>query len=153
MAVAYGCFLAAFGTSIVLQYSVVGAASNRVLANNVAVSCEGCVSVVWQLPQWFMLSVGGAILGPNLGLMMYSSVGPKLKASAMSLVTLTVAIANLVIILMEPFLNQLMNPINRQWCYVAMATLGFCVYLLLLKLCLAPTPPAEKGSNEFVEQP
>ncbi|KAJ9075425.1 hypothetical protein DSO57_1036274 [Entomophthora muscae] len=139
VAIGYGCFLSAFFISTILQYKVSASASNRVRVNNVAVSCEGCVSGAWQLPQWLLFSIGESIMGPNLGLLAYSNVGPKLKASAMSLILLTIAVANFFVIGMEPVLVHLQSGIDRQWCYVSISSVSFVAYLLLLKFWFIPT--------------
>ncbi|KAJ9086741.1 hypothetical protein DSO57_1001000 [Entomophthora muscae] len=143
----YGLFLASFFVSTILQYPVQAAASNRVIVNNVVVSCEGCVSGAWQLPQWILSSLGDTILGPSLGMLAYSNVGPKLKASAISLILLTIALANCIIILMEPVLSHLESPINRQWCYVSISSVFFVVYFVLLKTWFVP--PASKVHVSF----
>ncbi|KAJ9086743.1 hypothetical protein DSO57_1001002 [Entomophthora muscae] len=147
--IGYAFFLASFFFSTFLQYRVHFYAKNRVIVNNVVVSCVGCVSGAWQLPQWILSSLGDAVMGPALGVMVFNNVGVKMRASALSFMLFTAAIANFLIILMEPILACLKSPINRQWCYVSVSSFFFVVYILLLKLWFDPPARRSPGSSKY----
>ncbi|KAJ9049807.1 hypothetical protein DSO57_1020744 [Entomophthora muscae] len=147
MRIAMGYFLVviSFVISTSLQYWVVSYAGNQVLTNKVAISCDGCMHSAWQLPQWVFFSLGDAILIPSAAHLAYSNVGPKMKASSLSIVYLSIAIGNYTIIVMEQILAFTSDGILRQWCYVAISFFFLIVYLLLLKLWFIPNSPPSKS--------
>ncbi|KAJ9067572.1 hypothetical protein DSO57_1037789 [Entomophthora muscae] len=138
VAIGYCFVLSSFFISTILKYWVTENATNQVLKNNVTVSCEGCLNGAWQIPQWVLFSLGDAILIPACNLFAYSHVGDKMKAIAVSIIFLSVAMGNFVVIGLEPILSHLHERIHRQWSYVILSSIFFLGYVLLLKLWFNP---------------
>ncbi|KAJ9086736.1 hypothetical protein DSO57_1000995 [Entomophthora muscae] len=138
VAIGYLLILSSFVMSTSLQYWIKSHAGGQVLENSVAISCAGCVNGAWQLPQWILYSLGEAVMIPASCVLAYSNVGPKMKASSISLIFASIAMGNYVVIGMEPILSLTNDRILRQWCYVAISFFFLIVYLLLLKLWFLP---------------
>ncbi|KAJ9066664.1 hypothetical protein DSO57_1007469 [Entomophthora muscae] len=132
---AWGFFflIMAFVVSTSLDYYVDRYTENIVYKDNVVVSCEGCLNGTWQLPQWFLLSLGEAMLSPTANQFAYTQVGRQMKASSSSLLLLTTSLGNYVVLILEFPLQGIASSANRQWVYVTIATFFFIVFILLSK--------------------
>ncbi|KAJ9086739.1 hypothetical protein DSO57_1000998 [Entomophthora muscae] len=140
VALGYLLILSSFVMSTSLQYWVRFNSTNQVRRNNITVSCAGCINGAWQIPQWLLFSLGEAIIMPAACFLAYSNVGPNMKASAISIAFVSMAMGNYAVIVLEPILSLTSDRILRQWCYVLISSLFLLVYMLLLKFWFIPTP-------------
>ncbi|KAI9187936.1 hypothetical protein H9P43_002327 [Blastocladiella emersonii ATCC 22665] len=68
--------------------------------------CSTCVHGAWQLPQWFMLSLGEALFSPTGNEFAYTEVSKSLKAFAASFWLVTVALGNFIIVVFEEIAGE-----------------------------------------------
>ncbi|KAJ9055087.1 hypothetical protein DSO57_1007842 [Entomophthora muscae] len=148
MTIGYLFVIAAFVTSIILQFAVEANASSQVLEGNVAVSCSDCINGTWQLPQWILLSVGEALFAPTGVEFAYTQVGRQMKASAASLWLLGIAIGNYVVMGMEYSVGDLPGP-TRQWIYTAISSFFLVVFIILSRFWFVSKEEEDERKHAF----
>ncbi|KAI9296660.1 PTR2-domain-containing protein [Neoconidiobolus thromboides FSU 785] len=122
----------AFIVSTILEYVVENNAGSRVVNGNKAVSCVDCLNGTWQLPQWFLLSIGEAMMSPTGVQFAYTQVGKQMKASATSIWLLTTAFGNYIVLGLEFGIGELYGP-TRQWIYTALSFVFLVIFIILSK--------------------
>ncbi|KAI9297173.1 PTR2-domain-containing protein [Neoconidiobolus thromboides FSU 785] len=135
MGLGYLLVLIAFIISNILQYQVdyyYNNVSHSIVpvADLEVTSCDGCLTWVWQIPQWIILSLGEALVMPTAFEFAYSQVGTQMKASSSSLWLLSSALGNIIVSILEAILQQV-DLYIRLWLYVGLSAFGFIVFLLL----------------------
>ncbi|KNE66920.1 hypothetical protein AMAG_11394 [Allomyces macrogynus ATCC 38327] len=76
-------------------------------------TCKGkCVHGAWQLPQWFVLSLGESLFSPTGSEFAYTQVGKSMRAFSTSFWLLMVSLGNFYVVAIEASLNSEANVEN-----------------------------------------
>ncbi|KAI9294549.1 PTR2-domain-containing protein [Neoconidiobolus thromboides FSU 785] len=134
----------------VLQYSE----GNVVKVDGIQVSCVGCVNCSWQIPQWFFLSLGEAMLCVTAVQFAYTQVGPKLKASSTAVYVLNVAFGNYIVSGIEEAmaLAGFDNPATKQWIFISISSFFFLIFVGLCKFWYITKEEEEKALKQGLQQ-
>ncbi|KAL1920748.1 uncharacterized protein VTP21DRAFT_11383 [Calcarisporiella thermophila] len=81
---------------------------NPVLAadGKTVLSCEECVHCLWQVPQWFILSLAEALASPTGLLFCYEESGSALRAQSSSMWLLMISLGNVVIVALSASVEE-----------------------------------------------
>jgi dipeptide/tripeptide permease len=86
MSLGFTLMTIAYAISGVLQHFVIESFQPGVnVKNGVCVDPSSCVSTFWQLPQWFLLSLGEALISPEGLKLTYMNVGPMMKSQSLAI--------------------------------------------------------------------
>ncbi|KAL7748436.1 hypothetical protein RI367_006128 [Sorochytrium milnesiophthora] len=98
--------------------------------------CTDCVSGLWQLPQWFLLSLAEALFSPSGNEFAYTQAGKSMKSISSGIWLLTVAIGNFIVVAVEEslqhnprFLDK--NTPNKYWLYTGICLASNIMFVLL----------------------
>ncbi|KAF9958491.1 hypothetical protein BGZ65_001405 [Modicella reniformis] len=93
--------------------------------------CEGCYSGLWQIPQWFVLSLGEALCSPTGVQFTYIEAGRQFRAVSTAFWLLSTSFGSILIIIFEPiFVNAGMSSGTKGWTYSGIGLFGFILYCI-----------------------
>lgn len=133
MAVGFSMLIVGFIISNLVQIRVEGNLTGAyILRRSGRVSvCSGCLSGAWQLPQWFFLALGEALLGTATPQVAYGLGGSRFRALGPGLLLMTNALGNLLIILLDAAPLHGLGAIPRMWCYIGLAAAANLTFIVL----------------------
>ncbi|KAG0334193.1 hypothetical protein BG004_000522 [Podila humilis] len=106
--------------------------------------CDGCYSAWWQVPQWFVLTLGEALCSPTGVQFTYIEAGRQFRAVSTSFWLVSTSLGSILIMIFEPvFVNAGMSSGTKGWAYSGIGLFGFFLY------CIASyfyTPRRQRGS-------
>jgi len=93
--------------------------------------CEQCYSAWLQFPQWFLLSLGEALMSPTGVQFTYIEAGRQFRAVSTSFWLLSTSLGSILIMIFEPiFTDHNLTDGTKGWAYSGIGLFGFFVYLL-----------------------
>ncbi|KAI9298363.1 PTR2-domain-containing protein [Neoconidiobolus thromboides FSU 785] len=131
MVIGYALGIIAFILSTCLQYAVEANSSSLVKDDKgAAKACPNCLNGTIQFVQFFILSLGEAMLSPTGVQFAYTQVGRQMKASSTSIWLLTTAIGNYFVMALELGIRTVDSQI-KMWIYIGIATFFWCIFVYL----------------------
>ncbi|KAF9321459.1 hypothetical protein BG003_001581 [Podila horticola] len=93
--------------------------------------CDGCYSGLWQLPQWFVLTLGEALCSPTGVQFTYIEAGRQFRAVSTSFWLLSTSLGSILIMIFEPiFVDAGMSSGTKGWWYSGIGLFGFFLYCI-----------------------
>ncbi|KAG0084036.1 hypothetical protein BGZ92_010253, partial [Podila epicladia] len=93
--------------------------------------CDGCYSGLWQLPQWFVLTLGEALCSPTGVQFTYIEAGRQFRAVSTSFWLLSTSLGSILIMIFEPiFVEKGMSSGTKGWWYSGIGLFGFFLYCI-----------------------
>ncbi|KAF9427094.1 hypothetical protein BGZ94_005477, partial [Podila epigama] len=93
--------------------------------------CDGCYSAWWQVPQWFVLTLGEALCSPTGVQFMYIEAGRQFRAISTSFWLVATSFGSILIIGLEPaFVAREMSSGEKGWAYSGIGLFGFFLYCI-----------------------
>ncbi|GJJ71321.1 hypothetical protein EMPS_03671 [Entomortierella parvispora] len=93
--------------------------------------CAECYSAWLQFPQWFLLSLGEALMSPTGVQFTYIEAGRQFRAVSTSFWLLSTSLGSILILIFEPvFTNAGMSDGTKGWAYSGIGLFGFFLFCL-----------------------
>ncbi|KAF9946465.1 hypothetical protein BGZ65_009680, partial [Modicella reniformis] len=93
--------------------------------------CDGCYSAWWQVPQWFVLTLGEALCSPTGVQFMYIESGRQFRAVSTAFWLLSTSFGSLLIEGFEPaFAEADMSSGTKGWAYSGIGMFGLVLYAI-----------------------
>jgi len=101
---------------------------------NRVVTCDGCLSGLYQLPQWTLLALGEALLGTAAPQFAHCHGGDRFRVLGPGLLYLTNSIGNLLVFILDSVFLHNFSYIKRMSWYCGLATAANMVFIIMYKL-------------------
>ncbi|KAF9186918.1 hypothetical protein BGZ51_001229 [Haplosporangium sp. Z 767] len=93
--------------------------------------CKECVSGWWQVPQWFVMTLGEALCSPTGVQFTYVESGRQFRAVTTSFWLLAISFGSFFIMIFEPaFASANLSTSTKNWAYSGIGLFGFFLYCI-----------------------